>query len=59
MSHMHNRKFIDIKDALEYIHTHDSKTIYDRRFSRERRVEKLLKEISIHNKTNNINKVPV
>lgn len=52
MCHMHDRKFENVNEVLEYINKHDSKTIFDRRRSGERRLDKLLSEISIHNKVN-------
>jgi hypothetical protein len=57
--HMHDRKFENVNEVLEYIHTHDTKTIFDRRRSVERRLDKLLSEISIsiHSQPNkNINR---
>jgi len=57
MCHMHNHKFINVNEVIEYINKHDTKTIYDRRRSGERRIDKLFEQLSIHNNLNNkINK---
>lgn len=52
MCHMHNHKFDNISEIIEYINKHDTKTIFDRRRSGERRIDKLFDSISIHNKPN-------
>jgi hypothetical protein len=55
--HMHDKKFKDINSVIDYINKHDTKTIFDRRYTHERRLDRLINQISIHNKSNkNINK---
>jgi hypothetical protein len=52
---MHNQKFVNVDETIEYINKHDTKTVFDRRRSGERRLDRLLREISIHNTNENIN----
>jgi hypothetical protein len=55
MCHMHDHKFDNVNEVIDYINKHDTKTIYDRRKTHERRLDRLLREISIHNTNKNIN----